>query len=68
MIGNADGRGLPLKIEVCKAHGSQPNQEIADKVFNEGLKGDIILDNKQYGLVLDIGGYYKNVFTLATSL
>ena len=25
------------------------------------------LDGKRYGLVLDVGGYYKNVFTLAPS-
>ena len=25
-------------------------------------------DGKRYGLVLDIGGYYKNVVTLAPSL
>jgi 4-aminobutyrate aminotransferase-like enzyme len=37
-------------------------------MFNEGLKGDIMIDGKQYGLVLDIGGYQKNVITLAPSL
>jgi 4-aminobutyrate aminotransferase / (S)-3-amino-2-methylpropionate transaminase / 5-aminovalerate transaminase len=33
-----------------------------------GLKGDIEVDGRSYGLVLDIGGYYKNVVTLAPSL
>jgi 4-aminobutyrate aminotransferase-like enzyme len=32
------------------------------------MKGDISVNGKQYGLVLDIGGYYKNTFTLAPAL
>ena len=33
------------------------------------MKGDISVGNgKRYGLVLDVGGYYKNVFTLAPAL
>ncbi|HEX2338827.1 MAG TPA: aspartate aminotransferase family protein, partial [Hyphomicrobiaceae bacterium] len=31
-------------------------------------KGDLEVDGKRYGLVLDIGGYHKNVVTLAPSL
>ena len=31
-------------------------------------KGDIDIDGRKYGLVLDIGGWYKNVITLAPSL
>lgn len=27
-----------------------------------------MVDRKRYGLVLDVGGYYKNVITLAPSL
>jgi 4-aminobutyrate aminotransferase-like enzyme len=37
-------------------------------MFNEGLKGDLLVGDKKYGLVLDIGGYQKNVITLAPSL
>jgi len=36
--------------------------------LEEGLKGDLDYKGKKYGLVLDVGGYYKNVFTLAPSL
>jgi 4-aminobutyrate aminotransferase-like enzyme len=36
--------------------------------FEEGLKGNIPARGRKYGLVLDVGGYYKNVFTLAPSL
>jgi 4-aminobutyrate aminotransferase-like enzyme len=37
-------------------------------MFLEGLKGTLSYNGLKYGLVLDIGGYYKNVFTLAPSL
>ena len=33
-----------------------------------GLKGDLEHNGKKIGLVLDVGGYYKNVITLAPSL
>ncbi|MCE3589928.1 hypothetical protein LXJ59_25385, partial [Escherichia coli] len=35
---------------------------------DEGMKGDLVVGNKKYGLVLDVGGYYKNVITLAPNL
>jgi 4-aminobutyrate aminotransferase-like enzyme len=31
------------------------------------MKGNLIARGKRMGLVLDVGGYYKNVFTLAPS-
>jgi hypothetical protein len=37
-------------------------------MVEEGLKGDLEVAGKRYGLVLDIGGYYKNVVTMAPSL
>jgi 4-aminobutyrate aminotransferase-like enzyme len=33
-----------------------------------GLAGELEHDGKKIGLVLDVGGYYKNVITLAPSL
>ena len=30
--------------------------------------GDIEIDGRRLGLILDVGGYYKNVITLAPSL
>ena len=68
VIGDVSGIGLALRIELCTSDGYTPSRELADRVFNEGLKGDLLVDNKKYGLVLDIGGYYKNVITLAPSL
>ena len=33
-----------------------------------GLAGDLLHDGKRMGLVLDVGGWYKNVITFAPSL
>jgi 4-aminobutyrate aminotransferase / (S)-3-amino-2-methylpropionate transaminase / 5-aminovalerate transaminase len=66
-IGQVDGLGLALRIEVCEKDGVTPARELADRIFAEGLKGDLAAGGRKYGLVLDVGGYYKNVFTLAPS-
>jgi 4-aminobutyrate aminotransferase / (S)-3-amino-2-methylpropionate transaminase / 5-aminovalerate transaminase len=68
VVGDVSGLGLALRIELCTADGFTPNRALADRVFNEGLKGNLHVGNKKYGLVLDIGGHYKNVITLAPSL
>ena len=68
VVGDVSGLGLALRIELCKEDGFTASRELADRMFNEGLKGDINIDGKIYGLVLDIGGYQKNVITLAPSL
>jgi 4-aminobutyrate aminotransferase-like enzyme len=67
-VGDVSGLGLALRIELCTADGYTASRELADQMFNEGLKGDIDIAGKKYGLVLDIGGYQKNVITLAPSL
>ena len=67
MVGDVSGLGLAMRMEMCQADGYAPNRELADRIFNEGLKGDLEVNGKRYGLVLDVGGYYKNVFTLAPS-
>ena len=67
-IGEVDGLGLALRIEMCQKDGFTPNRELTDKIMNIGLKGELQAGGKKRGLVLDIGGYYKNVFTLAPSL
>ncbi len=68
MIGDVDGIGLALRMEMCQKDGITPNVKLTTAIFEEGLKGDIEARGKKYGLVLDVGGYYKNVFTLAPSL
>ncbi len=67
-IGNVDGLGLALRVELCKADGITPDRALTDRIFAEGLKGDLEVRGRRYGLVLDVGGYYKNAFTLAPSL
>jgi 4-aminobutyrate aminotransferase-like enzyme len=69
IVGDVDGLGLALRAEICEPHDSfTPSKAIVDKMVDEGLKGDLEYKGKKYGLVLDIGGYYKNVITFAPSL
>jgi 4-aminobutyrate aminotransferase/(S)-3-amino-2-methylpropionate transaminase len=58
---------LALRLEVCSEDGISPDRNLADRIFAEGLKGDLEIAGRKHGLVLDIGGYYKNVFTIAPS-
>jgi 4-aminobutyrate aminotransferase/(S)-3-amino-2-methylpropionate transaminase len=67
VIGDVDALGLALRVEVCKKDGITPDRELTDRIFAEGLKGNLEISGKKYGLVLDVGGYYKNVFTLSPS-
>ena len=67
-IGDVDGLGLALRVEICEADGRTPNKKLVDRMAAEGLKGDLALDGRLYGLVLDVGGYHKNVLTLAPAL
>jgi len=67
VIGDTDGMGLALRIEICQEDGYTPDRELTDQIFAEGMKGDLEAHGKRMGLVLDVGGYYKNVFTLAPS-
>lgn len=65
VIGDTDGMGMALRIEICQADGYTPDRQLTDRIFAEGMKGDINVRGRKMGLVLDVGGYYKNVFTLA---
>lgn len=68
VIGDMDGLGLAIRIEITKPDGFTPDKQLTDRIFEEGMKGKIKLNGEDYGLVLDVGGYYKNVFTLAPAL
>ena len=57
-----------MRIEICHKDGRTPDRELAEKVMNIGLKGKLTCQGHQRGLLLSIGGYFKNVFTLAPSL
>jgi 4-aminobutyrate aminotransferase / (S)-3-amino-2-methylpropionate transaminase / 5-aminovalerate transaminase len=67
-IGDVSGLGLALRIEVTKPDRLTPDKALADRIFEAGLAGGISTPRGPMGLVLDIGGHYKNVFTLAPSL
>jgi 4-aminobutyrate aminotransferase / (S)-3-amino-2-methylpropionate transaminase / 5-aminovalerate transaminase len=68
IIGDVDGLGMALRIEICAEDGFTPDKAKTDRMVDEALKADLEVDGKTYGLVLDIGGYYKNVITLAPAL
>jgi 4-aminobutyrate aminotransferase-like enzyme len=68
MIGDVDGLGLALRAEICEADGYTPDKATMDWIAEDGMHGDLEAEGKNYGLVLDVGGYYKNVITLAPSL
>ena len=67
-IGDVDGLGLALRAEICEADGFTPNKKLVDRMVDIGLAGDLDHNGRKIGLVLDIGGYYKNVITFAPSL
>jgi 4-aminobutyrate aminotransferase / (S)-3-amino-2-methylpropionate transaminase / 5-aminovalerate transaminase len=67
-IGDVDGLGLALRLEMCESDARTPSRGLADRMFQLGLEGGFEAEGRLIGLVLDIGGYYKNVITLAPSL
>jgi len=67
-IGDVDGLGLALRAEICEADGFTPNKKLLDRMVDIGLAGQLDDGGEKVGLVLDVGGYYKNVITLAPSL
>jgi 4-aminobutyrate aminotransferase-like enzyme len=67
-MGDVDGLGMALRIEICGEDGFTPDRARTDRMVEEALKADLEYRGKHYGLILDIGGYYKNVITLAPAL
>ncbi|WP_337270519.1 aspartate aminotransferase family protein [Oryzifoliimicrobium ureilyticus] len=67
-VGDVDGLGLALRMEICKSDGFTPDKATLDWMSDEGMKGDLQFEGRNYGLVLDVGGYHKNVITLAPNL
>jgi 4-aminobutyrate aminotransferase-like enzyme len=65
VIGDTDGIGMALRIEICAADGYTPDRALVERMFALGLEGNLDARGRRMGLVLDVGGYYKNVFTLA---
>ncbi|QPF75600.1 aminotransferase class III-fold pyridoxal phosphate-dependent enzyme [Roseateles sp. DAIF2] len=67
-IGEVDGLGLALRAEICEADGYTPSKKLVDRMVDIGLAGALEHKGQAMGLVLDIGGYFKNVITFAPSL
>lgn len=67
-IGDVDGLGLAVRVEMCQADGFTPNRELTSRIKDMALNKSVDTDIGPMRLVLDIGGYYKNVFTLAPGL
>jgi len=69
IMGDVDGLGLALRVEICGADGFTPDKAMVDRIVDDAMLGNLDAGNgKRCGLVLDIGGYYKNVITLAPAL
>jgi 4-aminobutyrate aminotransferase-like enzyme len=68
IVGDVDGLGLALRVEICQPDGFTPDKATMDWLSDEAMKGDLQVGARQYGLVLDVGGYHKNVITLAPNL
>ena len=67
-IGDVDGLGLALRAEICERDGFTPNKKLVGRMVEIGLSGDLGRGSEKLGLVLDVGGYHKNVVTFAPSL
>jgi len=66
-IGDVDGLGMAIRVEICEKDGYTPNKKLTDVIVELGLSGELNTGAKKRGLILDVGGYYKNVFTMAPS-
>ena len=61
------GLGLAIRVEICQKDGFIPDRQLTDAITSIGLSGNLRAGSKKRGLILDVGGYYKNVFTIAPS-
>jgi 4-aminobutyrate aminotransferase-like enzyme len=67
-IGQVDGLGLALRMEMVGADGFTPDRELADRMFQIGMRGGLDLPGGTSGIVLNIVGYSKNVVSIVPSL
>lgn len=67
-VGDVGGIGFALRMELTEDDGYTPNRALCDAMQEEGLKGDLSYNGKKCGLVLNNGGFYKNVITLVPQL
>ena len=67
-IGDVDGLGLALRIELCESDGRTPATALTRRLKDHAVSGELTPFQGVHGLVMGVGGYYKNVFTLAPPL
>lgn len=67
-FGDVDTLGLAARVEICHRDGFTPNKGLTDRIKARALDVATETDEGPMRLVLDIGGYFKNVFTLAPPL
>ena len=67
-VGDVGGIGFALRMELTQKDGFTPNRELCDAMQEEGLKGDLSYNGKKCGLVLNNGGFFKNIITLVPQL
>lgn len=67
-IGDVSGLGLALRMEITEPDGFTPNKNLCDWLQEEGLKGDLTWKGHKCGIVLNNGGYFKNIITIVPSL
>ncbi len=67
-LGDVDGLGLAIRVEMCQRDGLTPNPELTHAMMQIGLDGKLQAGGKPRGLILNVGGHHNNVFTLAPSL
>src|SRR2546430_4548324 len=63
-IGEVDGLGLALRMEMCEADGFTPSRRLADRMFQIGLEGDLSIGSRTLRVAPDNGGAYKKLVTL----
>ncbi|MEO1407604.1 MAG: aminotransferase class III-fold pyridoxal phosphate-dependent enzyme, partial [Pseudomonadota bacterium] len=68
LVGQVDGLGLALRMELCEEDGFTPNPKLANALNQAAFRGDIEYGGKTYGMALDVGGYYKNVVVFAPNI
>lgn len=67
-VGDVDGLGLALRLEICEADGFTPNPALAKKIRQLAFEMPIATDLGPMRLILGVGGHHKNVFCLSPCL
>ena len=67
-VGDVGGIGFALRMELTEKDGYTPNRTLCDAMQEEGLKGDLRYRGNKCGLVLNNGGFFKNIITFVPQL